>query len=325
MDTHINIDMSMSPVSNIPRSPSTDNAINNDVRIEDTVNEEAKIEKEKDDAVVRGVDVPEYEDYRMLADYVDSDNVDVYTVAAIMVKDYSHSNGWIFQMSRAFFCFISQSLIPIFIIYDSFLTMKNDENTVFCSDTGTWTDKAVSCIMSIFLVYFYLQKWSPFVNGFCMGVIINEDGRPEPKIKGMATLLYFRSLHHYISESVFTMGVVAKMLSHCLNTLACIIVIYQTTGTTNIAVNSCALYFLNDIANIFVDDLLKDECKFYLAHRHQNLMTNNFDHTVTYKRKIDQVIGILGLIFVTIVFPILGFGILLATIGSIIYMPICHP
>ena len=48
-------------------------------------------------------------------------------------------------------------------------------------------------------------------------------------------------------------------------------------------------------------------------------------NTITTMRFIDSKLGFVGYILVLLIFPLLGITVLIATIASVLYMPICHP
>lgn len=268
----------------------------------------------------------EYKHYHMLKDHINSDVVDIYMIASIMIKDYNNTDGWWYQTLKALICLVAQLFLPTLVIYDEITTMMHEESSGYCPSTGTWQDKAASCVISMFLVIYYVHQWYPFTYRLFEGHIDHE--YPGAKITGIIRLLFTQRLDRYLSEAIFTLGTIAKILVHCLNTLASIIILFKTTSTMDLIINSCVMYYFNDISRMIVDDSLKIKCCYYLKKRYKHIVENNLyrePEEITYRKWIDHKTGIIGLIFAILIFPLLGVSVLLATLGSIIYMPICHP
>lgn len=262
--------------------------------------------------------------YDMLNEHIESDIVDIYTISAILIKDYENSDGYIYETIKAGICFLLQTLIPIVVIYDSIVTMISDEELSFCPGKGTWQDRTSACIMSMFLTIFYISTWLPFTYKFFQKYEFTPE--TEHKVAGVLELLFNQNLGGYMSESMFVFGVLAKILVHCLNTITCIIVIFGTIGTMDIVVNSCAIYYLNDISRLLVDEYVKEKCKRHLKSRHLRVKDEKVLGILPdISSKADYCLGSGCAIIVIIFFPILGIAVLLASLGSIIYMPICHP
>ena len=257
-------------------------------------------------------------DYNILRDYVDSEQVNVYVITSIMVKNYGKTQ-YSYQVVKCLVCFVVQMFLPVLVIYDIISKMVKEPVYTWCSDTGSWVDRTSSTIMCSFLLIFYIRRWISFLSQF---------NRKE----GNVSIMLLESLELYVSEIFFVCGFIANMMTHCLNTLAGLIILYQTIGTLDIVVNSCALYYLNDISNIFVSERLKVVCLNLLKEKYSTLEGNinqsieELNHeNISYRKWIDTSIGTCAFIFMATIFPILGISILLALIGGVVYLPICHP
>ena len=271
--------------------------------------------------------------FEMLNDHLESDIVDIYTISAVLIKDYENTDGCVYETTKAGVCFLLQTLVPILVIYDSISTMidtspdysTGSSNSV-CPNSGTWQDRTAASIMSMFLTIFYISTWIPFTYRFFQKYEFTPES-PQHRVAGILELLFNSHLNAYMNETMFVFGVLAKILVHCLNTVTCIIVIFQTTGTINIVVNACAIYYLNDISRLLVDDYIKEKCKFYISSRHLRISDEKIlgisDEDVG--KRVDYCFGRTCAGIIILVFPLLGFSVLLMTLGSIIYMPICHP
>lgn len=264
--------------------------------------------------------------YDMLNDHIESDIVDIYTISAILIKDYQNTDGCVYETIKAGVCFLLQTLLPILVIYDSIQTMILDPNLGICPKSGTWQDRTAASIMSMFLTIFYISTWIPFTYRFFQKYEFTPES-PQHRVAGILELLFNRHLNAYMSESMFVFGVLAKIMVHCLNTITCIIVIFQTVGTINIVVNACAIYYLNDISRLLVDDYIKEKCKFYLSSRHlqikDEIVLGISQESLT--TRVDYCLGTTCAGLIILFFPVFGIIVLLSTLGAIIFMPICHP
>lgn len=267
--------------------------------------------------------------YDMLNDHIESDIVDIYTISAILIKDYENTDGCIYETIKAGVCFLLQTLLPILVIYDSIQSMVDDNESIglnVCPKTGTWQDRTASSIMSMFLTIFYISTWIPFTYRFFQKYEFTPES-PQHRVAGILELLFNRHLNAYMSESMFVFGVLAKIMVHCLNTITCIIVIFQTVGTINIVVNACAIYYLNDISRLLVDDYIKEKCKFYLASRHlrikDEIVLGISQENIT--TQVDYCFGTTCAGLIILFFPFFGIIVLFSTLGAIVFMPICHP
>jgi len=255
--------------------------------------------------------------YLNLKDYVLSEDVDIYTLTSIIVKNYGQTN-FIRYVLISIMCFIVQTTIPIFVLFDIFYVMLDSEaNIEWCSGKGTWTDKASSSIMCMFLLFFYITRWNEYISQF---------------YKDKKSIILLKNLELYVSEIFFTCGFIANILSHCINTIAGLIILYQTIGTLDIVINCCVLYYFSDISSVFVTKKIKDKCLYLLENKHKQLIenidqsTNELKHeNVTYKKIFDSYVGISAIIFMIIIFPILGISTIISLLGGIIFMAVCHP
>lgn len=176
--------------------------------------------------------------YKELKAHIESDVVDIYTILAVLLKDYTLVKGVYYQVFKACVCFLAQTLLPIFVIYDSILRMRQ-EIPGPCPNTGTWQDRATGCIMSMFLFIFFVHKWAPFTYRLFHSPHSNSDdesieqsdsglvGEPEHQVPGIIGILFTKELNMYMSEAAFAFGVLAKMFVHSLTTLSCIFVLFR--------------------------------------------------------------------------------------------------
>ena len=85
------------------------------------------------------------------------------------------------------------------------------------------------------------------------------------------------------------------------------------------------MFYLNDISRLIIDDHLKTRCLWVLKERYRTITGTRTHKPITYRGWIDHKIGIIGLIFIIVIFPILSVAVLLMTLASVVYMPICNP
>lgn len=268
------------------------------------------------------METPFDEPYQLLLEHIQSEYVTIYTITAIFMKDYSHTEGCYWQLFKSIICLFVQVLIPCLVIYDSINSMIN-QNICFCPNTGSWSDRVTSSILCLFLMIYYIHVWSPFSYHILEQCGSKFDG-PKPKVVGIILMLLTKELDMYMSETIFSFGAIAKVFSHCLNTFATFMVIFMTTGTLNIVVSAVSLYFINDISNCIIDDHIRDKCIYYLQKRKNNI--ENFEEEkITYRRYCDLFGGIFGTFFFFIVVVPLSFGVMIATFCAVLYLPLCHP
>jgi len=285
--------------------------------------------------------------YKELKTHIESDVVDIYTILAVLLKDYTLVKGVYYQAFKAVVCFLAQTVVPTFVIYDSILNMRR-ETSGPCPNTGTWQDRTTGCIMAMFLFIFFVHRWAPFTYRLFQTVIPeketedssegedgepgdsseSENGEPEHQIPGIIGILFTKELNIYMSEAAFAFGVLAKMLVHCLTTLSCIFVLFQTVGCIDIVVNAIAMYFLSDVSVLVLDDHLKERTLWYLKRRHKlvvqdSMLFNNADLD-TRMSWIDHRLGMIGLFLTVVLIGLLSPLMFLATAGAIIFIPVCH-
>lgn len=266
--------------------------------------------------------------YKALKEHIESDIVDIYTIVAVLLKDYTIVEGIWYQVFKVTICFLAQTLLPVFVIYDSIQTMRV-ETSGPCPNTGTWQDRASGCVMSLFLLIFFFHRWAPFTYRLFdeyRGSTIGDE--PRHQAAGIIGILFTRELNMYMSEAAFTWGVFAKLMVHCLTTLSCIFVILQSVGCIDIIVNATAMYYLSDVSVMVLDDYLKERTLWYLKRRHKlviqdSMLFENADLDTTLSI-IDHRMGLVGLACVVIFTCLLTPVLFMATLGAVIYVPWCH-
>ena len=220
------------------------------------------------------------EEFNFLTEFANSDDIDIYTATAIIIKNYNESGSYIRWVVTSGICFITQLLIPIFVIIELIQQLKTINGV--CPGTATWQTKATSVIMSLFLILIYLRKWEPLISRFIIQT------RDKQKTTNPVTLLFLTNLEHYMSETIFTTGVIANFLTHCVNTIAGLFIIFTTNDPLNLSVNCMVLYYFNDISTMFVDNNLKTKCATLLDHSHKKIMAHTIQHEMSYRKWFDS-------------------------------------
>lgn len=288
----------------------------------------------------RPADSPAVVYYKELKTHIESDVVDIYTILAVLLKDYTLVKGVYYQVFKTVVCFLAQTLLPTFVIYDSIVRMRQ-ETSGPCPNSGTWQDRATGCIMAMFLFIFFVHKWAPFTYRLFLSVTPNKAkeesaeesddgmiGEPEHQIPGIIGILFTKELNMYMSEAAFAFGVLAKMLVHCLTTLSCIFVLFQSIGCIDIVVNATAMYFLSDVSILVLDEHLKERTLWYLKRRHKlvvqdSMLFNNADLD-TRLSWMDHRLGMFGLFLTIVLIGLLSPLMFLCVLGAIVYIPVCH-
>src|SRR5437762_2735215 len=89
-------------------------------------------------------------EFENLKKYVDSDQLDIYTVSSIMVKDYGSTHGWYYQILKAVVCLVSQLCLPPIVIYDTLAQIiENYDNS--CPGDGNWRTRTTGCLIALFI------------------------------------------------------------------------------------------------------------------------------------------------------------------------------
>ena len=173
-------------------------------------------------------------------DHIKSDMVDIYTITAVLIKDYNTSKNWAQQLVRSLASFCTQTIIPSIVFYSLFVEWIHD----VCPATGTWEDRTVTCVMSMFLLVHYIRKWVPFLYGLTTNEHLQDTSNEG---YGIVAILLNKNSHLYLSEFIFVIGVFGNMLSVCINTAACLVLMFQTTNPMEIVVMTFAMYYLHDL------------------------------------------------------------------------------
>lgn len=255
--------------------------------------------------------------HQILKEYALSDEINIYTITSIMIKNYNEAPGYIYQIIVCLMCFIVQISVPILVIYDIFKKIIEDPHSNgVCSESGTPIDKSCATIMCLFLLFFYIHRWKIYITQ------INKEEN---------SIILLKNMELFVSEIFFNFGFIASVLVHCMNTIVGILILYETKGALDIVIDCCVMYYFNDISNFFVTKNLKDQCIIILQKKYAALSKNiNISiqelnrENITYRKWFDTYIGITSFIFMIIVFPILGISILLALVGGLIFIPLCR-
>jgi hypothetical protein len=257
------------------------------------------------------------EEFDLLTDFVNSDEIDIYTATAIIVKNYNESGSYIRWIIISFICFITQLLIPIFVIIDIIEELRHEEG--ICPKTAPWQIKATSVVMCLFLALFYLRKWEPLISRFIF------KSRDKQKATNAITLLFLRNLEHYMSEGIFMFGIIANILALCINTCTGLFIIFSSKSALDLSIDCMVLYYFNDIIKMFVDDNLKAKCTELLRRSNQKINAKKIQDEHTYKKWFDSHVSMITSIFMMAVFPLLSISILLLILGGLVFLPLCHP
>jgi hypothetical protein len=258
-----------------------------------------------------------HDPYVILKKHLSSDELNIYTTTAIIIKNYGLTN-FLYELIKCIICFTAQMLVPVLVLYDIIIRMIEDSFDV-CYFNGLWINKVCSTIMCLFLTIFYIHRWTIFISQ-----IIKDE-------KHTTNILQLRDLELYISESFFIFGFISNIFAHCINTFTGLVVLYQTQDVLNIVVNCCVLYYFNDISNIFVTDKIIEECKKLIKNKYEKL-SENISHDIdelnkenmSYKKWLETYTGMIAIILLCSIFPILGSLVLFSLIGGFVYMPLCH-
>lgn len=257
--------------------------------------------------------------HQLLREHILSDEVNIYTITSILIKNYNEAPEYKYQLITCLMCFIVQISVPILVIYDILTDLLEDDYSIggVCSGNGTSVDKSCATIMCLFLIFFYIHRWRIYITQ------INKED---------SSIILLKNMELFVSEIFFNFGFIANILVHCMNTIVGLLILYYTTGALDIVINCCVMYYFNDISNFFVTKNLKDQCNVLLEKKYNSLSKDiNISiselnrENITYRKWFDTYIGIFSFIFMVLVFPILGISILLALFGGLIFIPLCRP
>lgn len=257
------------------------------------------------------------EEYNLLKDFVNSDELDIYTATAIILKNYNQSGNYIRWVIIASVCLITQLLVPIFVTIDIIQELKNESS--ICPSTGPWQVKATSFILSLLILVFYIRKWEPLISRFIFKY--SDKQKPTHAI----LLLFLNNLEHYMSETIFNFGLITNMITHCINTCTGLFIIFSSKNVIDMSINCMALYYFNEIIMMVVDDNLKSKCGILINHSRRKISSHTIQNEITYKKIFDSHISLISSILMIILFPIISISVFLAILGGLIYFPLCHP
>jgi hypothetical protein len=263
----------------------------------------------------------------VIKEHLRSDGVSIYTIISVFLKDYKETEGMLFQFIKGFACLFVQMVLPVIILYDTLYQSYHIDDIPFCPDTGTWTDRVVSSLLTFYLLFYYLNNLSPYVyrvfDYFDFGY---KEVRHIHRLSSMIDLLNEKQIDNYLSKGMFTLGIIAKILCLCLTTIANIIVLFQTSGSINISITFMAFSYIYEISENIADDELKQRAIYYIEKTHNSI---NMDKVTKKNRTLmklfDMLCAFIFMIFLYFVIPILAFGTLILNILSIIFIPVCHP
>lgn len=260
---------------------------------------------------MESAELPVSKSFRVIYDHLGSDVVDIYTITAVLWR--GPNSTWLQQLIRSVVSFFTQTHIPPIVLYNIITQLKKDA----CPNESDWEDKAVSCIISLYLCIFLARKWIPFLYGLTKNTRLKDTTNEE---HGSISVLMHKGSNLYISESIYVLGIFSNLLSLCLNTLTCLAIMLQTHGAINIVVGVFSMHYIHSVPQSLVNNALKSQAKQVLEKSFRDTTPTAISSiTATFSTWI----GFMGFVVMIVLFPLFGTLIILLTAASVIYMPIC--
>lgn len=265
--------------------------------------------------------------YNLIKDHVQTDTVTIYTIISVFLKDYQHTEGLWFQITKCLACLMVQILVPIFILYDSLYESYHIRNLTFCPDTGTWTDRVVSSLLTFYLLFYYLNGLSPYsykiFEYFNFGY---KDTIHVHRLSSILDLLTNHEIDEYLSKGMFILGIIVKLLCLCLTTITNIIVVFETKGSIDISFSFMALSYLYELSENIIDDEIKQRAVHYIEKRNSIISESiSSPKRTTFMKSFDRFSAFIGGLFLFFIIPLLVTGTLILNFLAIVFVPLCHP